>query len=290
MNDQALASAQVKANILIDALPYMQRHFGKIIVVKYGGNAMISEELKEAVIHDLILMQLVGMKPVVVHGGGPEINDLLSKLQIKSSFIDGLRVTDEATIGVVKMALMGKVNPDIVAHINRHGGKAIGFSGIDAELLQCRPLPNQPELGLVGEIQRVNAKLLLTNLDQGYIPVIAPIGCDGEGNFYNINADYAASKIAEALRAKRLMLLTDVPGIYRDAAHKDEIIPEISINEVPRLIEDGVVAGGMIPKIKCCVDALVAGVDGTNILNGCQLHSILLELFTKEGMGTMIVR
>ncbi len=279
-----MSSATDKARVLVEALPYIRRFHGKYIVVKYGGNAMIDEELKSAVIKDLILMQLVGMKPVIVHGGGPEINLMLAKLSIESSFVDGLRITDENIMEVVEMVLVGKVNPEIIRHINSIGGKAVGLSGKDGKLLLCEKKQAEVDLGMVGQIKEVNTELLYTLVENGYMPVIAPIGVDEAGHSYNINADEAASKIASALNAERLILLTNVTGIMG----KEDYITYLNIADVSQLIEGGIITGGMIPKVNCCVDAIAGGVGSTHILDGRIEHSVLLELFTREGIGTMV--
>ncbi|MDD2568108.1 MAG: acetylglutamate kinase [Clostridia bacterium] len=289
-----------KANILIEALPYIREFHGKTMVIKYGGNAMINEELKRAVINDILLMQFVGMRPVLVHGGGPDINQMLKKLQIKSEFINGLRVTDAATMEVVEMVLVGKVNKQIVNHINQAGGSAVGLCGKDGNLLIAHKehtyITNEEgssvycDLGQVGEIEAVNTKLINSLLDQGYIPVISPVAVGKEGESYNVNADLVAGEIAAALQAEKLMLLTDVEGILRDYEDKTSLISEITADEVETLKADGIIAGGMIPKLDCCVKALSGGVGTTHIIDGRDPHSILLELFTPEGAGTMITK
>lgn len=281
-----MSTATDKARVLVEALPYIRRFHGKYIVVKYGGNAMINEELKSAVIKDLILMQLVGMKPVIVHGGGPEINLMLEKLSIASSFVNGLRVTDENIMEVVEMVLVGKVNPEIIRHINSIGGRAVGLSGKDGKLLLCEKKQADVDLGMVGQIKEVNTELLYTLVENGYMPVIAPIGVDEAGHSYNINADEAASKIASALNAERLILLTNVTGIMG----KKDYITYLNVDDAPQLIADGVISGGMIPKVDCCIDAIAGGVGSTHILDGRIEHSVLLELFTREGIGTMVGR
>lgn len=283
-----MSTALEKATILVEALPYIQLFYGKIVVVKYGGNAMISEELKQAVINDIILMQLVGMKPVIVHGGGPDINAMLKKLDIQSRFINGLRYTDAPTMEVVEMVLNGKINKDIVSHINRGGGNAVGLCGKDGQLFSCSKSKGV-DLGFVGAIDKVNTHILLSLIEQGYLPVISPIGGGADGQSYNINADYAAGKVAEALQAEKLVLLTDVEGLYADPDERKEIISVLPTADVPELMEKGIIQGGMIPKIKCCVSALAAGVHTAHILDGRQAHSILLEIFTDEGVGTKLV-
>ena len=282
-------SAIKKANILIEALPYIQHFHGKIIVVKYGGNAMINRELKKAVMDDLILMQLIGMRPVIVHGGGPEINQMLEKLQIKSQFINGLRVTTPEIVEVVEMVLKGKLNSQIVSCINNNGGKAVGLSGKDAKLFTCEQFQGKEELGLVGAITEVNTDILLSLMNDGYLPVISPVGGGKNGETFNTNADYAAGRVAEALKAEKLILLTDVEGLYADRENKQDLISTLRVDDVPALMEKGVIDGGMIPKVKCCVNALKAGVTSAHIIDGRMPHSLLLEIFTKEGIGTMVV-
>lgn len=287
-----------KANILIEALPYIQKFHGKTVVIKYGGNAMINEDLKRAVMNDVILMKLVGMNPVVVHGGGPEINQLLKKLDIESGFINGLRVTDASIMEVVEMVLVGKVNKDIVAQINRYGGKAVGLSGKDGQLIQARKqytmVTNEDgeeveqDLGFVGEVEKINTDIIYTMMEKGYIPVVAPVGVGVDGESYNINADYVAGELAAALGAEKLVLLTDVEGIFANYEDKTSIISSLKIDEVDAMIKRGVIAGGMIPKVQCCVKALESGVGRTHIIDGRLPHSILLEIFTKEGIGTMV--
>jgi len=287
-----------KANVLIEALPYIQKFHGKTVVIKYGGNAMINHDLKKAVINDVIFMKLVGMNPVLVHGGGPEINQLLKKLEIKSSFVNGLRITDEATMEVVEMVLVGKVNKEIVAQINQYGGKAVGLSGKDGNLIQAKKQYTsvvdedgrecQQDLGLVGEVEKINTDILLAVIEKGYIPVVAPVGVGPEGESYNINADYVAGELAAALQAEKLVLLTDVEGIFSNYADKSSIISSLKVDEVDTLIKRGVIAGGMIPKVQCCVNALMGGVNRTHIIDGRIPHSILLEIFTHEGIGTMV--
>ncbi|MCR4962664.1 MAG: acetylglutamate kinase [Firmicutes bacterium] len=285
-----MSSARQKATVLVEALPYIQKFHGKIIVVKYGGNAMINEELKTAVINDLLLMQLVGMKPVIVHGGGPEINSTLKKLNIETHFVDGLRYTDEQVVGVVEMVLTGKVNKEIVRNIGVKGGQAVGLCGKDGKLLQCRRRYGKDgaDIGFVGDIVKVNTSLLTSLLDDGYIPVISPVGIGKNGETYNINADSAAGKVAAALHAEKLVLLTDVAGLANGPDKNGPIISYLNVEDVPQLLAEGVISGGMIPKIECCVEALAAGVHSTHILDGRDEHSILLEVFTKEGFGTMV--
>ena len=276
-----------RANVLAEALPYIQKYYGKTIVVKYGGNAMISEELRQAVISDIILLHLVGIHVVVVHGGGPEINDMLKKIGKESKFVDGLRYTDQETMDVVQQVLCGKVNKDLVATLNRKGGKAIGLCGMDGGLFQATQLDEK--YGLVGEVTEVNADPVITALKNGYIPVVSTValGTDAE-TAYNINADTAAAKLATALGAERLLLLTDVRGLLRDPKDESTLIQELNVSAVPGLIKDGIISGGMIPKIECCVEAVRSGVHSTVILDGRIPHSILIELLSDEGIGTLL--
>lgn len=281
-----------RANILIQALPYIQKYNGKTFVIKYGGNAMINEELKEAVIRDIILLSCVGIRVVVVHGGGPEINKLLDKVGKESEFINGLRVTDEDTIKMVQMVLAGKVNKDIVSLILENSGNAVGLCGIDGNMLKARKLQETSgiDLGYVGEITEINEEVIKNNLDAGYIPVISTVALGEEdGKVYNINADYAAAKISVKLNAEKLILLTDVPGILRDINDPDSLISVLNLKDVPELIESRVIDGGMIPKVECCVEATQGEVKRTHIIDGRIPHSILLEVFSNEGVGTMIL-
>lgn len=292
-------SAFEKTNILVEALPYIKKFYGKIIVIKYGGHAMLNEELKEAVMKDIILMKFVGMHPVLVHGGGPKINEMLERLGKESKFVSGMRVTDEETMEIVEMVLTGKVNKDIVTLINQFGGKAIGLSGKDGNLIKAKkktvtvPGENGEEvlvdLGHVGEVDKINAKILQIITGQEFIPVIAPIGVDDNGVSYNINADYVAGELAAALKADKLVLLTDVEGIFSDCSNKKSLISSLKSCDIPQLISQGVIAGGMIPKVQCCVRSLEAGVSKTHIIDGRKPHSLLLEIFTDEGIGTEVV-
>lgn len=278
-----------RAEILVHALPYIQKYRGKIIVIKYGGNAMISDELKETVINDIILMKCVGIQPVVVHGGGPAISGLLKKLDHKNQFINGLRYTDDVTIDVVQMVLGGKVNKDLVSLIEKFGGKALGLCGMDGSLIKAKKLKSDNDLGYVGEITKVNTDILKTAMDSGYIPVVGSVALGEDSDKpYNINADTCASKIASALKAEELILLTDVPGVMKDPNDPSSLIPSLRLHQVPKLCLEGVIKGGMIPKIDCCVEAVRMGVERSIILDGRIPHSILLELFTPEGVGTMI--
>lgn len=277
-----------RAQVLAEALPYIQKYYGKTIVVKYGGNAMISEELRRAVISDIILLHLVGIRVVVVHGGGPEITDMLKRLGKPSKFVDGLRYTDQVTMDVVQQVLCGKVNKDLVATLNRMGGRALGLCGMDAGLFQARKLDEK--YGLVGEVVQVDPAVVNDALAVGYIPVVSTVaqGVDGE-TAYNINADTAAAKLAVALHAEKLILLTDVRGLLRDPKNEDTLIPEVGLSQVPGLVKDGVIQGGMIPKVDCCVEAVRSGVKNTIILDGRIPHSILIELLSDSGIGTMLL-
>ncbi len=277
-----------RAQVLAEALPYIQKYYGKTIVVKYGGNAMISEELRRAVISDIILLHLVGIRVVVVHGGGPEITDMLKRLGKPSKFVDGLRYTDQGTMDVVQQVLCGKVNKDLVATLNRMGGRALGLCGMDAGLFQARKLDEK--YGLVGEVVQVDPAVVNDALAVGYIPVVSTVaqGVDGE-TAYNINADTAAAKLAVALHAEKLILLTDVRGLLRDPKDEDTLIPEVGLSQVPGLVKDGVIQGGMIPKVDCCVEAVRSGVKNTIILDGRIPHSILIELLSDSGIGTMLL-
>lgn len=277
-----------RAQVLAEALPYIQKYYGKTIVVKYGGNAMISEELRRAVISDIILLHLVGIRVVVVHGGGPEITDMLKRLGKPSEFVDGLRYTDQETMDVVQQVLCGKVNKELVATLNRMGGRALGLCGMDAGLFQARKLDEK--YGLVGEVVQVDPAVVNDALAVGYIPVVSTVaqGVDGE-TAYNINADTAAAKLAVALHAEKLILLTDVRGLLRDPKDEDTLIPEVGLSQVPGLVKDGVIQGGMIPKVDCCVEAVRSGVKNTIILDGRIPHSILIELLSDSGIGTMLL-
>ncbi len=284
-----IKSALEKAEILVEALPYIKEFYGKRVVVKYGGAAMQDCALKQKVMQDISLMKFVGMHPIVIHGGGPEINAMLKRLNIKSAFIEGMRVTDGDTMEIVEMVLGGKVNKEIVSGINASGGKAVGLSGKDGGLITAAPLDPAGRMGFVGQVAEVNPQIIETVIENGYIPVIAPIGIDPEGQSYNINADLVAAAIAVAMKADKLVLLTDVPGLLADPAVPESLISVLKISEVPALEADGTIAGGMIPKIQCCVEAVEGGVGRTHIIDGRVPHSILLEIFTDEGVGTMVV-
>jgi len=278
-----------RAEILVQALPYIQKYYGKTIVVKYGGNAMVSEELRETVINDIILMKCVGIQPVVVHGGGPDISDLLNRLNHKSEFINGLRYTDDDTIEVVQMVLGGKVNKNLVSLIGKFGGKAIGLCGMDGSLLKAKKIESDVDLGYVGEITKVNTEILKTTINSGYIPVVGSVALGEDDNkAYNINADTCAAKIAAALKAERLILLTDVPGVMKDPKDISTLISTLRLHQIPKLCLEGIIKGGMIPKIDCCVEAIRMGVEKATILDGRIPHSLLLELFSPEGIGTII--
>lgn len=274
-----------KAEILVQALPYIQDYTGKIIVVKYGGNAMINEELKQAVMRDIVLLWQIGVKVVLVHGGGPEINDTLKKMNIPSKFVGGLRQTDGETMDVVQMVLAGKVNKNLVNLIENGGGKAIGLCGVDGHMVEAKML--DPALGYVGEITAVNTKPVTDVIEAGYIPVISTIGCDSAGNVYNINADTVAAELAGALKAKSLISMTDIRGILRDKDDDSTLISAINVSEAPQLIKEGVISGGMIPKIDCCVEAIRRGVERVFIIDGRVPHAILIEVLSDEGIGTM---
>ena len=282
--------AELKAKILVEALPYIQKYYGQTVVVKYGGNAMINEELKDAVIHDLVLLNLVGVKVVVVHGGGPEITDMLKKIGKESKFVNGLRYTDRETMDIVQMVLCGKVNKDLVTLLEKAGGRGIGLGGMDGGMFQARRLTDRTgtDYGYVGDIVDVDPSPVIDVLEQGYIPVVSTVaqGVDDETN-YNINADTAACKLAVALKAKKLILLTDVRGLMLDPNDESTLLTNLKVSEVPKLIRDGVIKGGMIPKVDCCVEAVRKGVDQANIQDGRVKHSILIELLSKVGVGTM---
>ncbi|OUN10176.1 acetylglutamate kinase [Flavonifractor sp. An9] len=277
-----------RAKVLAEALPYIQKYYGKTVVVKYGGNAMISDELRQAVISDIILLHLVGIRVVVVHGGGPEITEMLNKIGKESKFVDGLRYTDEETMEVVQQVLCGKVNKNLVATLNRMGGKAVGLCGMDAGMFQAKKLDEK--YGLVGEITAVEPQMVEDALKDGYIPVVSTVaqGIDGE-NSYNINADTAAAKLATALKAEKLILLTDVRGLMMDPKNDNTLLPVVRLSQVPGLVQDGVIKGGMIPKVECCVEAVRSGVENAIILDGRIPHSILIELLSDEGIGTMLM-
>lgn len=282
-------SNEIRSKILIDALPYIQRYNGKIVVVKYGGNAMTNEELKNAVMSDIVLLSLVGVKVVLVHGGGPEINDMLKKVGIESKFINGLRYTDEATVDIVKMVLAGKVNKELVSHLTRHKGRAVGLCGIDGQMIMAHKMEGEVDLGFVGEIDSINTTPITDALENGYVPVIATVACGEDGQTYNINADTAAARIAAELGAENLILMTDISGLLRDKDDKSTLIPAVQVSEVPFMKRQGIISGGMIPKIDCCVEAVRRGVKKTCIIDGRIPHSILIELLSNEGIGTQFM-
>ena len=276
-----------RAEVLTQALPYIQQYNGKIVVVKYGGNAMINEQLKEQVMEDIVLLHLVGVKVVLVHGGGPEISELMTRLGKKTEFVDGLRVTDKEAVEIVQMVLAGKVNKSLVNLLEMKGGKAMGISGMDGRLIEAKM--RNASLGYVGSITNVNIEPVTDLLEKGYIPVVSTLGCDRDGNTYNINGDTAAAFIAGALGAERLIMLTDIAGILRDRDNADTLIPLITVDEAVELFRQGVISGGMIPKVDCCIDAINRGVKKVIIMDGRVPHSILMEILTDEGAGTMFV-
>ena len=275
-----------RAEVLTQALPYIKRYTGKIVVVKYGGNAMINEQLKEQVMEDIVLLWLIGVKIVLVHGGGPEINEMMEKLGKKAVFVDGLRVTDKETVDIVQMVLAGKVNKTLVNLLEMKGGKAMGISGMDGRLIESKI--KDERLGYVGSITKIHINPVIDLLEKGYIPVISTLGCDKEGNTYNINGDTAAAYIAGALNAERLIMMTDIAGILRDKDDPSTLIAEVTIDEAKKLHEEGIISGGMIPKVDCCVEAIHKGVKNVVIMDGRVPHSILMELLTDEGAGTMV--
>lgn len=293
-----MSTALEKAAILVEALPYIKKFYGKTVVIKYGGHAMINQELKEAVLTDVVLMKYVGMHPVLVHGGGPEITGMLQRVGKVSSFVDGLRVTDAETMEIVEMVLVGKINKDIVAQINRIGGRAVGLSGKDANLFQAVKKLHRmrtaeggeemADIGFVGEISQVNPEIITNVIREEYIPVVAPVAVGAGGESYNVNADYAAGRLAAALQADKLIILTDVEGIMADRNNPDSLISTLRVDEYAALVKRGKIDGGMIPKVECCLDALAGGVRTTHILDGRVPHSILLEVFTDKGIGTMV--
>lgn len=290
----------VKAEILVEALPYIKEFYGKTVVIKYGGNAMINEELKNAVMQDVVLMKYVGINPIIVHGGGPEITAMLKRVGKETQFIGGLRVTDAETMEIAEMVLVGKINKEIVSLINHHGGQAIGLSGKDASLIKAKKRMGKvhtPEgkveftdIGFVGDVEKINPEVIENITRDGYIPVISPVGVGDDGHSYNVNADYVAGEVAAALKADKLVMLTDVEGIFEDYHNKDTLISSIRMDEVPEKIAGGIISGGMIPKVECCVQALKGGVEKVHIIDGRVPHSILLEIFTNQGIGTMVIK
>ena len=291
MRDTTMMHPEDRAAVLVEALPYIQDYYGQTVVVKYGGNAMINEELKEAVIRDMVLLSLVGVRVVVVHGGGPEISGMLKKIGKESRFVKGLRYTDRETMDIVQMVLCGKVNKDLVTLLARAGGRGMGLGGMDGGLFSAKQLTDEDgtDYGYVGEITEVNPAPVTDLLDAGYIPVVSSVagGADGE-TAYNINADTAAAKLAIALKAKKLILLTDVRGLLRDPKDEETLIRSLKVSEVPALVKAGVISGGMIPKVECCVEAVRNGVERANIQGGRVKHSVLMELLSDDGVGTMI--
>ena len=275
-----------RAEVLTQALPYIKKHTNEIVVIKYGGNAMINEQLKQQVMEDIVLLWLIGVKVVLVHGGGPEINDLMDRLGKKPEFVDGLRVTDKETVDIVQMVLAGKVNKTLVNLLEMKGGKAMGISGMDGRLIEAEI--KDERLGYVGRVTKVHISPIIDLLEKGYIPVISTIGCDKLGNAYNINGDTAAAFIAGALGAQRLIMMTDIDGILRDKDDSSTIIPHLNLKEIEELKNEGIISGGMIPKVDCCVEAIHKGVKNVVIMDGRVPHSILMELLTDEGAGTMV--
>ncbi len=277
-----------RAEILTQALPYIQKYNGKVVVVKYGGNAMINEELKQQVMEDIVLLSLIGVKVILVHGGGPEISEMLKRVGKESVFVDGLRVTDKETAEIVQMVLAGKINKGLVNLLQIKGGKAMGLSGMDAHMIEATV--KDPRLGFVGEIVKVNVQPLADLLEKGYIPVVSTVGCDMEGNVYNINADTAAAYIAGEMKAYRLISMTDINGILRDKNDPSSLISSIDLKEAEGLFETGIISGGMIPKVECCIDAIHRGVEKVFIMDGRIPHSLLIETLTDEGAGTMVMK
>ncbi|WP_196594442.1 acetylglutamate kinase [Pectinatus sottacetonis] len=292
-------SAEVKASILVDALPYIQNFYGETIIIKYGGNAMINDDLKNKVMHDIVLMKYVGIRPIIIHGGGPDITNYLKKIGKTSKFINGLRVTDRETAEIAEMVLVGKINSEIVSRLNSLNLKAVGLSGKDANLITASQkhtsVKNKNgtiekiDIGFVGEVKTINTTLLNDLLDRDYVPVIAPIGVGADNASYNINADYVAAEVAGAMRAKKLLLLTDIEGIYRDYTDKNTFISTLNKSEAQKMINNGCINGGMIPKVEACLRALDKGAQKTSIIDGRQAHSLILELFTSQGIGTEVV-
>ena len=276
-----------RAQVLIQALPYIQKYSGQTIVVKYGGNAMVTPELKDAVMSDIVLMQLVGVNVVLVHGGGPEISEMLKKTGKESRFANGLRVTDKETIDIVQMVLAGKVNKSLVQLLEQHGGKAMGLCGLDGRMLMAEKLIPSEDLGYVGEITEVNTEVIEDTIHNGYIPILATVAGGYNGDVFNINADLAAAQIAAKLGAAKLILMTDIRGLLRDKDDEETLIPVVNVSDVPSLKREGIISGGMIPKIDCCVEAVRRGVKRAHIIDGRIAHSILIELFSDEGLGTM---
>lgn len=287
---QAMMENIEKAQILTEALPFIQKFYNKTIVIKYGGSALVNPEIKETIIKDIVLMKLVGMHPVIVHGGGPDISSFLKRLEIESKFVDGLRVTSQETMEVAEMVLSGKLNKQIVTDIELHGVKAVGISGKDGNTVRAKKMvkENGVDYGCVGEIESVDPSLIQSLIDTGFIPVIAPIGKDDQGQSYNINADYMAVAIAGSLKAEKLAFLTDVEGVMKDVNDPNSLISFLKAGDVEGYIADGTISGGMIPKVQCCMEAVKAGVNNVHILDGRVQHCLILELYTPQGIGTMI--
>lgn len=288
-----------KAAVLMETLPYIKKFTGKTVVIKYGGNAMLNADLKRCVIQDIVLMKYIGLRPVVVHGGGPEITALLKQMGKQSTFVSGLRVTDEETMAAAEMVLAGKINTELVALLNRNGVRAVGLNGKDAGLIQARKhlatvyedgQSREVDIGFVGDVAEINPDIVWTLLNNDYVPVIAPIGAGAAGESYNINADYVAGEIAGALRAEKLVLLTDVEGIYQDYHDKNTFVSSLSFSEAKRMIREGSIDGGMIPKVEACIRALSGGAAKAHVIDGRQIHSLLLEIFTDTGIGTEVVK
>lgn len=284
--DSACFSNGDRAQILVEALPYIQSYAGKVVVVKYGGNAMVNEQLKRDVMGDIVLLSLIGVKVVLIHGGGPEISALMERVGKQSEFVDGLRVTDAETVDIVQMVLAGKINKSLVHLISNIGGRAIGLSGLDSNLIEAKQ--RDERLGFVGDITSINAQPIFDVLDKGYIPVVSTVGCDREGRVYNINADTAAAHIAGALSATSFLLMTDTPGILRDASDPASLISVLKGSEAKRCMAEGIIQGGMIPKVECCMEAISQGVSRVFVIDGRVPHSILMEVLTDEGLGTMV--
>lgn len=278
-----------RTKVLMDALPYLQKYNDKIVVVKYGGNAMTNDALKEAVMSDIVLLGAVGIKVVLVHGGGPEINTMLDRVGIESKFVNGLRYTNADTMEVVQMVLAGKVNKQLVQNIQTHGGKALGLCGIDGEMIVAEKLDGESDLGYVGEIKRVSTRPIIDALNSGFVPVISTVATSEQGDTYNINADTAAARIASCLRAENLILMTDIAGLLEDKNDESTLIKQVNVSEVAYLKKKGIISGGMIPKIDCCVEAVRRGVKKTSIIDGRVPHSILIELLSSEGVGTQFI-
>ncbi len=282
-----MTTKEEQAKVLIQAMPYIQKYQNKILVIKYGGNAMINEELKSSVMGDLVLLKLVGIKIILVHGGGPEINEMLKKVGKETKFVNGLRYTDEETVEIVRMVLAGKVNKSLVNHLENIGGKAIGLCGLDGHMLKCEK--QNEDLGFVGKVTSVDTSVIEDCLDKGYIPVISTIGYDDDGNIYNVNADTVASVIAGAIGAESLILMTDIKGLLEDKNDENTLIKKVYVSDIPSYVKQGIISGGMIPKIECCKEAIRRGVNRVFITDGRVNHSILLELLSDEGMGTMFI-